>query len=185
MNSEPSEPAGTNGVPSPVDPDPFPGVSGAERPSDAPESILERSTANVQLNTKKKKGHKKTGFPVGRPTKAVVAERKRLADERALEQRTRGYGTKVPPKLGPEAPRGLGWGGARKGAGRHRITGPKKKSTPMAIVRIKGEFGETLKAMPQGDRSEYLRQAVDLMKDIMPPEKFLASGKKKKDTDPR
>ena len=37
--------------------------------------------------------------------------------------------------------------------------------------------------MPKGQRSEYLRQAVDLMKDIMPPEKFLASGKKKQETE--
>jgi len=39
------------------------------------------------------------------------------------------------------------------------------------------DLAEKLESLPQGKRSEYVRQALDLMKDIQPPEKFLASGK--------
>jgi hypothetical protein len=89
----------------------------------------------------------------GRPTKAEAARRKEL--RKSLRT----------------------WGGKRKGAGRPKRTGPPRKS-PIAVVRMDTALGEAIRTIPKGLRSEYLRQAVDLMKDIMPPEKFVASGRK-------
>ena len=171
------DPSGTNGVPAGSDPEPIPPVMTAETTQNAPERQSGAFTGQVVKRTYKKV-YRPTGNPVGRPTKAVVAERKRLAAERAREANPRGH----LPKLGPEVPKGLGWGGKRSGSGRPR-SGPAKHKVSMGVARLDGEIGEKLKAMPKGQRSEYLRQAVDLMKDILPPEKFLASGKKKQETE--
>jgi hypothetical protein len=117
-----------------------------------------------------KKRYRPTGNHIGRPTKEEQAFRNQIKEESRRERMARA------PKFGPPVPIGLGWGGARRGAGRPKGDGiPKKK---IAMVRLDRALAEKLEALPPGQRSEYVRQALDLMKDIQPPEKFgLASGK--------
>jgi hypothetical protein len=101
--------------------------------------------------------------PKGRPT---LVERAAMikAEKRDL--------VKNPPQV-------KSWGGRRAGSGRKKRVGPPPKKITM--VRMDRVLAEKLEVLPKGDRSEYIRQALELMKDIQPPEKFLASGKKKKE----
>lgn len=71
------------------------------------------------------------------------------------------------PQYGPPVPKGLGWGGSRSGSGRK-----KKADSRVAMFRLDEEFAGRLAGLPQRARSEYLRQAIDLMITISPPEQF-------------
>jgi hypothetical protein len=157
MSAENEEPPATNGAQASVDPEGFPSVSGAETPSDAPESILERSSDVV------KRTYNLPLKPRGRPSKY----------QKKAEKKDR---AKNPP---PEGPPVKSWGGKRKGAGRPRRNRPAPKK--MTMVRMDRALAAKLDSLPRGERSEYLRQAVELMTDIQPPEKFLASGRKKRE----
>lgn len=157
MSAANEEPQVTNAVPAGIDLDPFPGVKTAETPSDAPESILERSSDVV------KRTYNLPLKPRGRPSKY----------QKKAEKKDR---AKNPP---PEKPVPVGWGGKRKGAGRPRLNRPTPKK--MTMVRMDRALAAKLDSLPRGERSEYLRQAVELMTDIQPPEKFLASGRKKRE----
>ena len=132
----------------------------------APESPLNAIEKHVVKRT-----YKPTGNPVGRPSKALLEFRKQIKAESKTERRPRA------PKFGPPVPEGLGWGGARRGAGRPKRIGPPAKK--ISMVRMDRELAAKLEALPKGKRSEYVRQALDLMKDLQPPDKFLASGKEK------
>jgi hypothetical protein len=154
MNGEP-----TNGVRASVDPDPVPSIMEAETPSDAPESILERSSDVV------KRTYNLPLKPRGRPSK----------HQKKAEKKDR---AKNPP---PEKPVPVGWGGKRKGAGRPRRNRDLPMKKKMTMVRMDRALAAKLDSLPRGERSEYLRQAVELMTDIQPPEKFLASGRKKRE----
>ena len=104
--------------------------------------------------------------PKGRPSKAQVKAEKKL---KVIEQRNQ-------PPGGPVK----SWGGKRRGAGRPRRQGPPARK--IAMVRMDRPLAEALESLPAGQRSEYVRQALDLMKDLQPPEKFVASGRKKDQT---
>lgn len=126
----------------------------AETASDAPNRLIERSEGTCSTEHKKVpswvlKGEK----PKGRPSKAQIRAEKKLKAKTAKNPKN--------------------WGGRRVNAGR-KVTGTAKKQT---MVRMDKDLAEKLESLPQGKRSEYVRQALDLMKDIQPPEKFLASGK--------
>ena len=66
-------------------------------------------------------------------------------------------------------PKGVGWGGARAGSGR-------KKKDPgpdqWILVRVPFSLKLALEALPDGSLSEYVRKALDLLANILPPEKF-------------
>jgi len=140
-----------NGVPPPAVPEGIPGVTGADGGINAPESPLNAFKEQVVKRTPVwvKKGEK----PKGRPSKAQIRAEKKLKAKTAKNPKN--------------------WGGRRVNAGR-KVTGTAKKQT---MVRMDRDLAEKLESLPQGKRSEYVRQALDLMKDIQPPEKFLASGK--------
>jgi hypothetical protein len=153
------EPPATNDVQAGVDSEGFPSVTGAETPSDAPESILERSGDVVKRTYKP--GDNLPKHPRGRPSRyQKKAEKKDKARN-------------------PDPVKS--WGGKRKGAGRPRKRGPRAKKQTM--VRMDWELAAKLESLPKGERSEYLRQAVELMVDIQSPEKFLASGRKKREAE--
>ena len=117
----------------------------AETTQNAPERQSGAFTGQVVKRTQNpKRNRKRTGMPVGRPTKAVVAERKRLAAERVREANPRGH----LPKLGPEVPKGLGWGGKRSGSGRPR-SGPAKRKVSMGVARLDGEIGKNSRRCPR------------------------------------
>ena len=102
--------------------------------------------------------HKRTGRHVGAPTR----EERRLAYQTKLEDAQR-------PVLGPPMPKGVGWGGSRVGSGRK-----KKEPGPdqWILVRVPFSLKLALEALPDGSLSEYVRKALDLLADILPPEKF-------------
>jgi hypothetical protein len=127
----------------------------------------------------KKKRWKPTGHHVGRPSKAELASRfaeaKRLKHDRKEWQRARARLSR--------AERSKNWGGRRAGAGRPREANATDGLVPVAFsARLEPELAEQIKRLPRGKVSAYIRAAVDLMKDLAPPEKFLASGKEKAET---
>ena len=110
--------------------------------------------------------YKRTGRHPGAPTRE-----ERIIRLKALHEdieRARG------PKFGPPAPKGLkypgqGWGGSRSGSGRKKKEpGPEQ----FILVRVPFSLKLALEALPDGSLSEYVRKALDLMADILPPEKF-------------
>ena len=107
--------------------------------------------------------YKRTGRHVGAPTR----EERRLAYQERLESLSRPlYGPPVPKGLGGS---GVGWGGSRVGSGRKRKEpGPEQ----FILVRVPFSLKLALEALPDGSLSEYVRKALDLLADILPPEKF-------------
>ena len=102
--------------------------------------------------------YKRTGRHVGAPTR----EERRLAYQTKLEEADR-------PLYGPPVPKGVGWGGSRVGSGRKKKEpGPEQ----FILVRVPFSLKLALEALPEGGLSEYVRKAIDLMADILPPEKF-------------
>ena len=107
--------------------------------------------------------YKRTGRPVG----ARSREERRLAYQTKLEDAARPlYGPPVPKGLGGS---GVGWGGSRSGSGRKKKEpGPEQ----WILVRVPFSLKLALEALPDGSLSEYVRKALDLLADILPPEKF-------------
>ena len=107
--------------------------------------------------------YKRTGRHRGAPTR----EERRQAYQERLENASRPlYGPPVPKGLGGS---GVGWGGSRAGSGRKKKEpGPEQ----FILVRVPFSLKLALEALPEGGLSEYVRKALDLMADILPPEKF-------------
>ena len=102
--------------------------------------------------------YKRTGRHVGAPTR----EERRQAYQARLEDAAR-------PLYGPPVPKGVGWGGSRVGSGRKKKEpGPEQ----WILVRVPFSLKLALEALPDGSLSEYVRKALDLLADIVPPEKF-------------
>ena len=114
--------------------------------------------------------YKRTGRHVGAPTR----EERRLAYQTRLENAARPlYGPPVPKGLGGS---GVGWGGSRVGSGRKKKEpGPEQ----FILVRVPFSLKLALEALPDGSLSEYVRKALDLLADILPPEKFALTSKAK------
>ena len=130
---------------------------------------------------------KRTGRHVGAPTR----EERQAAYQTKLEDAHQPlYGPPVPPGLrkGPRtqwdrdewkrlcrerAARGArmrGWGGARVGSGRPRREG--NPNYKFILIRLEWGLAAKLEVLPEGTRSEYIRKAIDLMADLVAPEKF-------------
>jgi hypothetical protein len=136
----------------------------------------------------KPKRWKPTGYHVGRPSKAEVATR--AAEIKRSRHDQREYQRAL--RRLERAERSKNWGGKRAGAGRPRLNRDSDGKVTMAFsARIDRELAEKINRLPRGQVSAYIRAAVDLMKDLAPPDKFLASGEKivalgeeKMETDP-
>ena len=106
--------------------------------------------------------YKRTGRHPGPRTK----EERRIAYQTKLEGPGPLYGPPVPKGLGGS---GVGWGGRRVGSGRKKKEpGPEQ----WILVRVPFSLKLALEALPDGSLSEYVRKALDLLADIVPPEKF-------------
>ena len=141
--------------------DSFPGVIGAdlgERGLKSPPSAITWRSSNEHIKTGRK--------PPGRPS---------TVEKVAMEKARKKELARNPPK----PPAVKSWGGRRSGSGRKKRVGPPDKK--LVMIRMNRALAEKLEVLPQGEKSEYLRQAIELMSDIQPPEKFLASGRKKKE----
>lgn len=136
-------------------------VTGAEEGVNAPESAPGAFPRPVFKRTRKREW----GTRVGRPSKEALA--KRAAEREAARVAA----------LPPGSP-GKGWGGARKGAGKHK-TGKKKVAVQVTLSR---EVKAKLDRLPKRTQSQYLDKALELMLTIKPPpeppppEKEIASG---------
>ena len=59
------------------------------------------------------------------------------------------------------------WGGRREGSGRKKLIG-----TKLEIVRLDSDVATALDLLPKARKKEYIREAMKLMYDILPPDKF-------------
>jgi hypothetical protein len=118
--------------------------------------------------------YKRTGRHVGAPTR----EERRAAYQTKLESLNQPlYGPPVPKGLGGS---GVGWGGSRAGSGRKKKEpGPEQ----FILVRVPFSLKLALEALPDGSLSEYVRKALDLLADILPPEKFKLAETKLPETE--